>query len=106
MTVACRSCGAPVWWAWTTNGKRMPVDAAPTPDGNLMAVDEEGTVLQIEAIDAAVAAGQSSTVWVARRAHRSVGDLPRWTSHFATCPQGPKWRKRDKDAAAGRFAGD
>src|SRR5436190_23930286 len=45
VTVACRSCGRPVWWATTTHGKRMPVDAAPAPDGNLIIVDAHGQVV-------------------------------------------------------------
>ncbi|WP_335936656.1 hypothetical protein [Streptomyces sp. PTD5-9] len=33
---ACRRCRAPICWALTTaNGRRQPVDAAPTADGNL-----------------------------------------------------------------------
>lgn len=45
----CRSCGAPIIWCLTKNGKKMPVDF---PESN------EPT-----------------------------------TSHFATCPDGEKWRK-------------
>jgi hypothetical protein len=30
----CRSCGAAIRWATTVNGKRMPVDDEPVPDGN------------------------------------------------------------------------
>lgn len=29
----CRSCGAAVFWVLSPNGKRMPVDKAPTPAG-------------------------------------------------------------------------
>lgn len=35
MTVECASCGAPITWAITPAGKRMPVDAEPTPNGNV-----------------------------------------------------------------------
>jgi predicted RNA-binding protein associated with RNAse of E/G family len=82
----------------------MPIDAEPRADGNLVAVDEAGAVLDVDELEAAIANGQSSTVWAARRAHRSMtGEVPRWTSHFATCPQGPKWRRGTKSAMAERF---
>lgn len=31
----CRSCGERVVWAETVNGRRMPVDAEPSPMGNV-----------------------------------------------------------------------
>lgn len=95
MTVACRSCGAEVWWAWTTGGKRMPVDATPDPEGMLVAVDSEGYVLADPLLDLAIEHGQASQVTMARRAHRSMtGEVRRWTSHFATCPNAEKHRKK------------
>lgn len=35
-TEGCRSCGALIVWAITTNGKNQPVDAEPTADGNIV----------------------------------------------------------------------
>lgn len=32
---ACRSCGADVVWFRTVNDRPMPLDAQPTPDGNV-----------------------------------------------------------------------
>jgi hypothetical protein len=32
----CSTCGAPIIWAHTTKGKRIPLDAKPHPDGNVM----------------------------------------------------------------------
>ncbi len=32
----CGSCPALIFWAQTENGKSMPVDAEPTPDGNVI----------------------------------------------------------------------
>lgn len=69
----CSSCKAPIFWALTAKGKRMPLDAQPDPQG---------------------------IVWLhGGVAH--VGDQPpamgatdRYTSHFATCPNAGKWRKR------------
>lgn len=69
MTVksTCRSCHAPILWAITDNGRRMPVDVGQVDGGN---------VLLTQGPDG----GHLATVIKAdgRRA---------WTSHFATCPQ-------------------
>ena len=40
----CKSCGAKITWAITGNGKRIPVDFAPDPKGNL--VLEQRTVTE------------------------------------------------------------
>lgn len=77
----CRSCGAPVRWYVTENGRRMPVNTAPVNPvlaaAGMVAVNPaRGTcrVLGRDAIDS--------------------GDLQRWTragatlhtAHWATCP--------------------
>ncbi len=73
----CRSCGRLVIWAVTKNGKRMPVDASPTSDGTI-ALDEgpDG------AVKASVAGPAPELLWE-----------PRYTSHFATCPEAARWRR-------------
>jgi hypothetical protein len=69
----CRSCGAPVVWVWSSAGKAMPLDAVPVPDGMFQLVD-----------------GRAWTV----RSDLQPG--PRYTSHFATCPQAYDWRRRSR----------
>lgn len=70
MSVSCKSCGAAILWALTDNGKRMPVNAEPVENGNLLLVaDEDGP--------RAIYATQGTHV-----------------SHFATCPYAENWRKR------------
>lgn len=71
--VACRSCNAPVRWVSTALGKRMPIDAVPTDAGTIV-----------------VDAGVATVV-----APEDLFDTrqPRYTSHFATCPQAAEWRK-------------
>lgn len=70
----CASCNAAVVWVVTEAGKRMPVDAVPSDKGNLILRD--GKALH------------ESKVPEAER------PAERYTSHFATCPQGEKWRRR------------
>ena len=79
--IACRACHAEIWWAETEQGKRMPVDADPSPDGNV-AVVREG-------------AGEAPPVVRVLPA----GDLPLnlvvlYTSHFATCPNASQHRRK------------
>lgn len=72
---ACRSCGAPVVWAkHYRTGKSAPMNAESSDDGGFVIVDEEGTTTY-------------------RPPWGDEGTLPRHTSHFATCPEGPAWRK-------------
>lgn len=79
----CRSCGAAIRWAATVNGKRMPVDDQPTPDGTLILSDPTpGAYAPTVAL---FVAGQPSLF--------DEPDPPRFTSHFATCPNADQHRK-------------
>lgn len=70
----CGSCNAPVIWVRTSTGKRMPVDAAPVPNGNII-----------------LNGGQA----VYTQAGCTIGapDGKLYVSHFATCPNAKKHRK-------------
>lgn len=41
----CRACPAEIRWARTTNGKAIPLDATPHPDGNVRLVGEVAHVI-------------------------------------------------------------
>lgn len=71
----CRSCGAPIEWAVTRKGSRIPLDVGSRPDANIV-IDELGIAQVVPA-----------------------GDGVR-TSHFATCPDAAKYRRRDRRARA------
>jgi hypothetical protein len=75
----CRSCGAPVRWVRTVNGKTMPLDPDPTPDGNIIAVVEPGGGRVAQVI------GKDDLI---------DESVPRYKSHFATCPNADQHRKR------------
>lgn len=70
----CSSCGAPIIWATTTNGKSMPVDPDPHPAGNVTLTDAlfPGTPPEATVTAGPIAGG-----------HRS---------HFVTCPHAATWR--------------
>jgi len=66
----CRSCGASITWAELTSGKRHPFN------GEIVAVRSQGSMLEgagrvMEEIDTTVS-----------------------SSHFETCPDAVKWRRR------------
>lgn len=77
--VACRSCGAPMFWTRTTNNKPMPVDARPSPNGSFFL---EAVVDEPEPIAKFVHPGDRSN-------YDELHD-----SHFATCPTAAKHRKK------------
>jgi hypothetical protein len=74
----CNSCGAEIFWVVTEAGRRMPVDAKPVENGNIMVTDD----------------GKAS--------YSKGADLfqpgPRYVSHFATCPDGAHWRTKGTKA--------
>lgn len=76
----CRSCDAEIIWAATPAGKSMPLDATPTPAGNVELSGESGRPVAI------VLAGLFLAD--ARSAGREL-----FMPHHATCPQARTWRK-------------
>lgn len=64
-----RECGRTVLWAITSNGKRMPIDPDPNPDGNVV----------IEYMDF------RSTPHVRVLKKNEDTTLPRYMPHAATC---------------------
>jgi hypothetical protein len=84
----CRSCGAPVFWAQVVdsggvlvrkeNGRpqALPVDAEPTPDGNVVLRDREGSI----------------TAYVLKKREQPPAGAKTRKAHHATCPQASSWR--------------
>jgi hypothetical protein len=70
----CRSCSARIRWVRTARDKLMPLDADPTSDGTIV-LDAAGR--------AEVLAGQ-----------QTLDDRVRYTTHWATCPDAERWRRR------------
>ncbi len=79
-TSACRSCDAPVLWVVTLAGKRMPLDAKPRPDGNVILFGD-GRCRYLGKDEGPV-------------------EQPRYVSHFATCGQAKEWRRPDPPTEA------
>lgn len=72
----CRSCGAPIVWAVTERGRRMPLDAQPVVAGNIeVSRRPDGAILATVRAEA-------------------QGEAQRYVSHFSTCPQAGQHRRR------------
>jgi hypothetical protein len=82
---SCRSCKAEIRWAFTEQGKRMPLDVDPREDGNLIVVGRRE--------------GEDGAVPIVRSLKKGEGDLTlfepplRYVSHFATCPDAAQHRR-------------
>lgn len=76
-------------WAVTKKGKRMPVDAAPVPSGNIVLLE-----------DRILPDSQGRPQLLAHYLGKNAGgamDLgeDRYVSHYATCPHAKQWRERN-----------
>jgi hypothetical protein len=78
----CKSCTHEIIWAETESGKRIPLDAAPASDGNLMLVVE-----RIRGERRLIA-----KMWT--QALFDEYEPAAYVSHFATCPDADKHRRR------------
>jgi hypothetical protein len=63
----------------TESGKSIPLDAEPVAHGNIRLVDNRAVVVGVGTLDLLDA----------------TDDGVRWVSHFVTCPDRDKWRRRN-----------
>jgi len=78
-TTACSSCGEPIYFAKTSSGKPMPVDAEPSDQGNvLLALDADTRQLKAEVLGRGTEPPAGRNVYL---------------SHFVTCPHSESHRK-------------
>jgi hypothetical protein len=68
----CRSCSAEIRWVFTAMGGRIPLDAEPVADGNIVL---RGHTAHVIKADTVVPPGE-----------------PRYMPHHATCPDAKRWR--------------
>lgn len=74
MSASCRSCGAPLLWARTERGNRMPLDADPVAD----AIVETRGLFVLRETD-------HTEGPLAVAAWGLEGTEPHYRSHFASC---------------------
>jgi len=76
----CDSCQADIIWTVTaSSGARMPVDYEPTPKGNI-----------------ALRPGPGAPIATVLSVAKQFGRKELRTSHFATCPDAARHRKRGR----------
>lgn len=68
----CSSCGAPIRWAMTANGKPMPLDFEPVSNGNVVVRHGRAIIAGMTILE--------------------PNEL-RYVSHFATCPNAASHRR-------------
>lgn len=77
VTLKCQSCKASIFFAKSaTTGRLMPINADPAEDGNIVVLDGVAHTKNGDLFEEMV-----------------PDDLPRYKSHFATCPSAAKHRK-------------
>lgn len=88
----CKSCGAPIVWIKTQNGRSMPCDV-PAVDyqenykGSSLIVTDDGRVRRATIIKKPITSSGLQPVISGKG----------YISHFATCPYANKYRRRDND---------
>lgn len=83
----CRSCGAPIVWRETVNGKFIPCDPE---EIDIVTVKEGSKITGINALGESVSGiriGEYHGELVTGMAKVQI-------SHFATCPNAKEWRKK------------
>ena len=75
---ACSSCSAPIRWAVTGAGARIPLDPDPVADGNL--------VIEVDT--------DPPEVRFVSKARPAPDGAARFVTHFATCPNAASHRKK------------
>jgi hypothetical protein len=87
----CKSCGRPIAWATTENGKKMPVDVEPATTGGNVHVEVSGygrtPFYRVEVL------GDSLLGDARRRQLRAEGEAL-YLSHFKTCTHASQHRAR------------
>lgn len=81
-TAQCRSCGKEIVWTETEKGKRMPVDVEPSHLGTFSLVPD-GEVIR--------------AFWA-----KPGTDSDLRVSHFVTCPDADKFRRKAPGAPRGK----
>ena len=78
-TDKCRSCKAPILWLVNTSTQRAaPIDAEPSPAGNILVLDER-TYRVLRPVELG---------------NPEIGQGRRHTSHFQTCPDAAKFKRK------------
>jgi hypothetical protein len=98
----CRSCGAPIWFGLTAKGRKMPMDPTPVEDGNVVMDRLEQVMDQIAGAGPDGPGQALPHVRVLAKGEAVDPDVPRYVSHFATCPASERHRRQDRKHGGSR----
>ena len=89
--VICSSCGRPILWAIVAaSGRRMPVDLLPSSTGTVyLSYADESTVVG----DGVRCSSGDLIARILSREDAQDPTVPRYVSHFATCPNATQHRR-------------
>lgn len=73
----CKSCHAPIIWGLTRNDTPMPIDAEPTPDGNVLVLEDRSVVV-LGPLELSI---------------HNHDEQPLRMPHHATCPDAGMWTR-------------
>jgi hypothetical protein len=94
----CRSCHAEIWFGLTAKGKRMPIDPQPCEEGNVILDVVERALTTLATMDdpaaRALTERQPPPVRTLHKGEAIDPDVPRYRSHFATCPNAERHRRK------------
>lgn len=82
----CKSCGADIVWITTESGRKMPLDAAEVP----VVPNQRGETVAVT-LD-----GQIFRGWPCADSYEAERYVLARISHFATCPDADKHRRRKR----------
>jgi hypothetical protein len=95
----CRSCPARIEWGRTAGKRRrIPLDPDPNERGNLVVVSSEPMFEALAGPSPIVKAFDTPDAAAAYRLQHALGPETQRISHFATCPNAGKHRRRRRQA--------
>jgi len=101
MSDNCRSCKAKIEWAITPDGYRIPLDPDPVPDGNIILDYERPEAVTVRpgflpAAERRLVARTLTKAQLERLRGEALPGLEQrlYKSHYATCPDARRWRRR------------
>ncbi|AOE43995.1 hypothetical protein SEA_DELIAN_55 [Gordonia phage Delian] len=86
----CRGCSALIFFAVTRDGRSIPVDHKPRPDGNLA----------IAPLQDGEKAPRATVIRPGQAAGMRAAGVPVFSPHWASCPEADSFRRRARARGA------
>ena len=87
-TCSSPSCREDIVWCYTENRRRMPVDAAPDPRGNVVRIGTRDGAPLVKVL------GPQAVIELNERERQPDTEArPRYLAHFVTCPDAQRFQR-------------